>query len=856
MKKRSWKKLLALGLALAMTVTAAGCGKKGENSNGEGGAGLPGGVTAEERASLAKECVFSYKDVSIDGMEDLNVFASTTIDGKIYLLSSVYEYDEEKDFYGQNLKIITMNADGTGASVQKLAAPTNENEPDSGITKPENNNFGYGGIDDGFEVMPKTADNDVNVERTEDTLVDDGDDNYNNSYYYENNYYNNALFTDGKVFALRNHSIDSSDESGYHNVSFSHVDCWDLSGNLLWDSYVDLAKYQTDEEYSYVVSMVKTGDGVALMMAGNKAGRILVSEDGTSSELLASKADLSILERYNSMVAKEDGTLLISYYDNNYEHTYIASYNPETDTLSGEKELPNDARYMYNFSTSSVKDIIYSNEQGVYGFNMGDTEVTKIMDFVNSDLPTYGLDRIVMIDDKHFFASYYDSVSYETKFSYFSYVAPEDIKDKVVLVYGGNYIDSDAKRMIIDFNKSDSEYRIVIKDYSQYNTDDDYMAGSTQLNNDILANKMPDILQLDYYNMPVDSYISKGLFANVDELIQNDAELSKIEFVDNVFNSYRVNGVLYQVIPRYMVNTFAGKTSIVGDRTSWTMKELLEAAKKMPADASIFGQYSRESFIYAILNYGGSDFVDVSTGKCNFDSDLFVSLLEFAKTLPKEDDLYNNPDFDWDEYYSNYESQYRENRTMLKSMYIADFSNMKHEINGYFGEPVSFVGFPTESGMGAYLDATISFAISAKNGTAEGAWKFLRTYLTEKYQKGDEENRYSYTYGLSVHKNVLKEQVKRCMEKSYWIDENGNKNEYDDYFYMNGQEFILDPLTQQQADQIYNLVTTVTKHSYYNEDITKIITEEADSFFNGPKSAKEVAGLIQNRVQLFVNENR
>lgn len=39
------------------------------------------------------------------------------------------------------------------------------------------------------------------------------------------------------------------------------------------------------------------------------------------------------------------------------------------------------------------------------------------------------------------------------------------------------------------------------------------------------------------------------------------------------------------------------------------------------------------------------------------------------------------------------------------------------------------------------------------------------------------------------------------------------------------------------------------------EDIWNIISEEAGAYFEGQKTASEVAGIIQNRVQLYLFEN-
>lgn len=39
-----------------------------------------------------------------------------------------------------------------------------------------------------------------------------------------------------------------------------------------------------------------------------------------------------------------------------------------------------------------------------------------------------------------------------------------------------------------------------------------------------------------------------------------------------------------------------------------------------------------------------------------------------------------------------------------------------------------------------------------------------------------------------------------------------------------------------------------------NDEITNIITEEAEAFFKGQKSVSDVANVIQSRVQVYVNE--
>ena len=57
-------------------------------------------------------------------------------------------------------------------------------------------------------------------------------------------------------------------------------------------------------------------------------------------------------------------------------------------------------------------------------------------------------------------------------------------------------------------------------------------------------------------------------------------------------------------------------------------------------------------------------------------------------------------------------------------------------------------------------------------------------------------------------------------------------------------------------EAIRNLIENTDTLYQYDQKMMEIITEEANAFFEGQKSAKEVADIIQNRIQVYVNENR
>ena len=61
-------------------------------------------------------------------------------------------------------------------------------------------------------------------------------------------------------------------------------------------------------------------------------------------------------------------------------------------------------------------------------------------------------------------------------------------------------------------------------------------------------------------------------------------------------------------------------------------------------------------------------------------------------------------------------------------------------------------------------------------------------------------------------------------------------------------------MTQEQVDQILNLINTTTAVYGYDESILNIISDEAAAYFAGEKSLDDTANMIQSRVNLYVAE--
>ena len=93
---------------------------------------------------------------------------------------------------------------------------------------------------------------------------------------------------------------------------------------------------------------------------------------------------------------------------------------------------------------------------------------------------------------------------------------------------------------------------------------------------------------------------------------------------------------------------------------------------------------------------------------------------------------------------------------------------------------------------------------------------------------------------------------------NYLLDENGEKRQEPraSWFDENGEQHSIYAMTQEQADEILEIISTCTKVASYDTSIYNIVYEQAQGFFAGQKTVDDVARLIQSKAMIYVNEQR
>lgn len=700
----------------------------------------------------------------------------------------------------------------------------------------------------------------------------------------ENNEYRNQISfaDDGTVWYTVNSGVFDEETGNYTEAcSLYHAD---MEGNILASSdlYELLDKNPLDT-YLYLNSISIAGDTAIIAV---DSGIYAVDTAMTA----AKEIKLDDLSYINAMIPC-DGGVYVSYSTASDYKQKVVRIDTATHTVGAPLDLPSRVtNYLYDAMASASYDFVYKNTIGLYGFDIASDTETELINWINSDINASNMNDTYITPDGVVYTLLrkYDNNGQTVQVLKMTRIPDEEVVEKYMLTYGCIYIDYNILEKIIEFNRTSEEYRITVRDYSAYNSEEnEWRGGVTQFNNDIISGKIPDIIQITE-ELPVSNYASKGLFVDLRPFLENDPVFAADDLYENILGAFTVGGKLYQIAPSFSVRTLAAKSSLVGENDGWTMEEMNAAIAKLEPGTDPFGgEVTRVDFLNALCASVRDQFIDRETGTCSFSSPEFIKILEFAKTLP-EKTIWDT--INWDErgedFYLELETRYRDNRALLYQMYLNSYTVFWEVQQGTFGERISLVGYPNENRQGATIYPTTPFAISSQSLCQEGAWAFISDYFADQKAE-DPNNMYQFSIFRSVNRKLAEKAL--AYHDNYWYEQesediiieevmpavptsadgkdaiapavpvSGNTGENDEKtwsFWIANQQINLGLMTEEAIARIDTFLESLTQCYQYDDAMMKIILEEASAYFSGQKSAEEIANLIQSRVSIYVAESR
>lgn len=601
------------------------------------------------------------------------------------------------------------------------------------------------------------------------------------------------------------------------------------------DSALWLVKYDEDGMQVYAKSLEEVlpeGEEIVWRMMVTPQGELLAvsldsfywfDKDGELEKVLSVRDGFTF-----EMWMNADGEILYTFEDAQ-KGLGIAKVPIPKETGNGETAaeemyctgFPDDRMYVRDIDGERL---LIAGSTKVYEYNIKTREFVTLFAWLDCNLNGTDVQNISMDAEGNILA-YYNESGRGTEYIVLKKTPASEVPQKEIITlatwYGYQY--QQMEQAVLEFNRTNTRYQIVIKNYKE-DTSVSFDDAKALLYADILSDNPPDIIELT--NLDVADLAEKGVFEDLTPYLERSNIVSREDFVESVLNAYFLEGRQVTVPLQFTIHTLLGKSSEVGKMPGWTLEDVLTYAKEHP-EAKLIDYITKEGALEVCIRYNSAHFVDFETGECHFDSPEFIQVLQFANQFPAEVN-YNEE--------RKTASLIREGQVLLAEAYISDVESYQIYLNG-FGEDITSIGYPTVDGSpGVYLTGDVMYGICATGDCKEGAWSFVESIL------GEEE---TFVFYLPARKDLLEEMFVTAMN-----------TEKTGIWGYDGWQTQLDKATPDEVEAVKEIIDMARLETYANELIFDMIKEEAGAYFSGQKTAEEVAKIIQSRVEIYVNENR
>jgi len=632
-----------------------------------------------------------------------------------------------------------------------------------------------------------------------------------------------AADNDGNIFFVNHKKFYNGDsQSSKEALLLSQIDA---SGNIGFS--VDVTEYLG---FSNNIDFVTPPRSIVLDDVGN----IYVIADNGSISLFDSTGAYQFFVPHPEGIWTQatgtpfqgvDGNMLFPIWDSN-EGNILYSINNETLTLNPQLQFP-DMPDVFAFSPDlHGNELFLMSNIGVYSYCLESGEQNRVFHWLEVDTPPSiifpaGEGRFILLD-------YSDNSMIASAIVVLTRI---DILDDTRTIVTMASL-SPNLRFVHEFNSQSTEYRIVVLDYS----DNNITAALTRFSIDMIAGKIPDIIDFTYLDFR--NLANSGFLADINIWFDYDDNINRTNFHERVFELLEVEGNLYAVAPSFMITTCLAPASLVGTTPGMTLERLMLYDVQFNDGNSLLQDLWAQAFIDMHTMVSRRELIDFNMGTVHFETDSFIQVLDYANKLKYDETILT------DDEYNPFEINIRRGNDYISAVMI-NYLDQLYQIELYAGKQITPVGFPVNDGVGSLMLPVSLFGIGEGAQNPSGAWAFLKFMLTTMQNE--------MLYGIPVSRIIFDEWVNHSMNPPLIGDNPHLSNEV----FIDGVLVELIPITQAQVNRTLDMIETLGDVLVDGDEVVMhVVAEEVGAFLRSNRSAEDTARVIQNRVQRYVDERQ
>jgi len=421
-------------------------------------------------------------------------------------------------------------------------------------------------------------------------------------------------------------------------------------------------------------------------------------------------------------------------------------------------------------------------------------------------------------------------------------------EERIKLTLGGlGHSDLPMMQYVVEaYNAQSEKYYVEVVDYLPEYWDNAIVEASEDRFRMALATgKGTDIVL--YGGMAADELGHAGVVLDLNTFLTTEDKQER--YMGDILECAQTGSALYEISPCFVLSFIVGDGSRIGMENGWTMEEMMDSFERNGRDGLALAKGQGRT-VARMVESSMEDYVDWDTGKADFCKEEFYQILEFGKSV------------DNSEWIRPTRESVASGTHLASCEGLVTAADIQY-LEWLFGDNMAVKGYPCSHGTGVAVSiAQDSMGICSYSQYPEGAWDFLEFYVGADWTDREfyaedtmiQADFSHYFPGFPVNRRLFEEMLEQSMVQKYYQDTG------EPYPLLQGEEGERPDFYANTAEDVRKLreVIALADRRYYGgrSVIGQIIEEEVGGYNSGAMTAEQTAEKIQNRVQLYLDEQK